>query len=130
MDLPEEMDIDLDLNLPPPIEAIEISIPKSVNIDFEQASIAWRRNKISNGKGSFTYIKRPPKACTKLTYQGNICGKINCIDKHGCYTFVRNEMRKRNVRRHRFLFGKPRSYCKNYQKDSTPEKMTNIIIID
>jgi len=126
MDLPEDMD--LDLNLPAPIEAI--SMPKPVHIDFEQASIAWRRNKISNGKGLFTYIKRSPKLCSKLTYHGEICGKPNCKERHGSLSFIHNKIRNRNIRKRKFLFGKSRPCCKNYKNDLTSEKMKQIIIID
>ena len=41
-----------------------------VNIDFDEASKEWRKNKKSIGNEMYTYI------CIKEKKDGNMCGKI------------------------------------------------------
>ena len=40
-----------------------------INIDFDEASKAWKMNKKSNGNGTYSYI------CLKSTKNGNPCTK-------------------------------------------------------
>ena len=41
----------------------------TVNIDFDEASVAWKLNKKSQGNGTYTY------KCMGLTKQGNACNR-------------------------------------------------------
>ena len=41
-----------------------------VNIDFDEASKAWKQNKKSIGNGSYKYI------CTTKTKSNKICGRV------------------------------------------------------
>ena len=44
----------------------------SVDIDFDEASRAWRANKKKNKDGSFSYI------CGATCSNGKACTKVNC----------------------------------------------------
>ena len=44
----------------------------SVDIDFDEASRAWRANKKKNKDGSFSYI------CGAICSNGKACTKVNC----------------------------------------------------
>jgi len=46
-----------------------------VNIDFDGASEAWKKNKKSQGNGTYTYI------CGQTTKSGTICNKSRA---NGC----------------------------------------------
>jgi hypothetical protein len=48
-------------------------------IDFEEASIAWRKNKISIGNGSFKY------RCVAKTKTGDLCKKTPQKHKKYCH---------------------------------------------
>lgn len=54
----------------------KISVIYEVNIDFDEASKAWRENKKKLDNGNFIYV------CGALTKTGNICNKkrINGFD--------------------------------------------------
>ena len=45
------------------------SVIYEVNIDFDDASEAWRANKKSIGNGNYVYV------CCAITKTGNVCNK-------------------------------------------------------
>jgi hypothetical protein len=51
------------------IQPIELVDKYIVNIDFNEASLAWRKNKINSKNGTFLY------RCGILTTSGKICKK-------------------------------------------------------
>ena len=51
---------------------INIQMEYSVDIDFDEASRAWRANKKKNKDGSFSYI------CGATCTNGKACTKVNC----------------------------------------------------
>lgn len=61
-----------------------------VNIDFDEASEAWKANKISIGSGSYKYL------CSKRGKNGNLCIK-KCLpgEEYCCvhYKMMQNEMK-------------------------------------
>ena len=50
----------------------------TVDIDFDEASKAWRENKKSIGNGSYKYI------CDSITKNGNKCGRKPLFGSHKC----------------------------------------------
>jgi hypothetical protein len=48
----------------------------NIDIDFDEASDAWRQNKKHVGQGHFKYV------CSALKKDGNICGK-SCFTSNG-----------------------------------------------
>ncbi len=44
----------------------------SVDMDFDEASKAWRANKKKNKDGTFSYI------CGATRSNGKVCTKVNC----------------------------------------------------
>ena len=48
------------------------SSPYFVEIDFDEASRAWRANKKKNKDGTFSYI------CGATRSNGKVCTKVNC----------------------------------------------------
>jgi hypothetical protein len=49
-----------------------------VNIDFDEASQAWKANKKSIGNGSYKYI------CLRITKQGKPCKRESCPECDHC----------------------------------------------
>jgi hypothetical protein len=58
-----------------------------VNIDFDDASNAWKQNKKYMGNGSYKYI------CPNLKKDGTTCGKLCYKNSDLCWHH--NKMRKR-----------------------------------
>ena len=56
-----------------------------VNIDFDEASREWKKNKKSTGNGQYKYI------CEKEKKDKNICGKICYKELSYCWSH-RNEV--------------------------------------
>jgi len=56
----------------------------TVDIDFDDASAAWRKNKKSIINGCYKYI------CTVETTRGNICGKVCYGQLSCCWTHRRH----------------------------------------
>ena len=49
-----------------------MDVPYPVDIDFDEASKAWRANKKKNKDGTFSYI------CGATRSNGKVCTKVNC----------------------------------------------------
>jgi hypothetical protein len=46
-----------------------------VHIDFDEASAAWKANKVSAGNGCYKYIE---KICGVVMKNGNVCMREKC----------------------------------------------------
>jgi len=61
-----------------------------VNIDFDEASRAWKENKISIGNGSYKYV------CCKRTITNQICSKKCLPGQDYCSihykSFIKNKL--------------------------------------
>ena len=57
-----------------------------VNIDFDEASKAWKANKKSIGNGSYKYI------CCSITKTGNKCNRQSLDFVHYCKTHNKNNL--------------------------------------
>ena len=55
-----------------------------VNIDFDEASAAWKENKKSIGNGQYKYV------CIKDKIDGNKCGKVCYKDNECCWIHRKN----------------------------------------
>jgi hypothetical protein len=58
---------------------LQYPITYEVNIDFDEASNAWKKNKKSIGNGQYKYI------CQKDKKDGTVCSKVCYKDMEFCW---------------------------------------------
>jgi hypothetical protein len=60
-----------------------------VDIDFDGASEAWKKNKQSRGNGTYTYM------CGQTTKSGTICNKVRASGCNYCRMHSKNKNQSR-----------------------------------
>jgi len=61
----------------------DVSSLYEVNIDFDEASKAWKQNKLSIGNGSYRYL------CKKRGIRNNICKKKCLQGEEYCFAHLK-----------------------------------------